>query len=276
MLASYGTERRWYESSHRVKHASGEAREGFPSRLDGYLDCNLFEIQETAFLAWSRKQYFDKTDAFRTLEKAVTSCIDGAVAMSYADSYKSVIVEIKSKHELYRNLSDGQKVMLSLIGDLVRRANYLNPHFGDSVLDKTPGVVLIDELDMHLHPKWQRRIIHELKRTFPLVQFITTTHSPQLIGEALPSEIRVLSDWKVYPASHSLGLDSSRVLEEIQGASRRSPLAENLIHQIAIAVDKDEYERARILVSELERMVGSDDAEVVRPRSLMKFMEMPL
>jgi predicted ATP-binding protein involved in virulence len=177
--------------------------------------------------------------------------------------------------QFFRNLSDGQRIMLSLIGDLVRRASYLNPDFGDQVLEQTPGVVLIDELDLHLHPKWQRRIIDDLKRTFPSVQFITTTHSPQLIGEALPTEIRVLENGKAYSTDHSLGLDSSRVLEEIQGVGRRSTRAESLIHDIAKSLDNDRFDDARKLILDLEQMVGSDDIEVTRPRSLIKFMEAP-
>lgn len=284
LICSYGTERRWYETGHRTKHPSGERRRGYPSRLDGYEDCNVFEIQETALLGWIRAQYIDglalsqkTTSAFRALQRAVVACIDGAGSLVYSERYKDVIVEMESRgRQFYRNLSDGQRVMLSLIGDLVRRATYLNPDFGDRVLELTTGVVLIDELDLHLHPKWQRRIIHDLKRSFPSVQFITTTHSPQLIGEAQPNEVRILADGKVYTPRRSFGLDSSRVLEEIQGAPQRDPSVESLIHEIAVAIDRDKFDEARTLITDLEKKVGSDDAEVTRARSLIKFMEAPI
>jgi predicted ATP-binding protein involved in virulence len=283
LICSYGTERRWYETGHRTRHPSGEKRKGYPSRLDGYEDCNVFEIQETALLGWIRAQFIDglsteqkTTSGFRALERAVVACIEGAVSVTYSERYKDVIVRMENTgRQFFRNLSDGQRIMLSLIGDLVRRASYLNPDFGDQVLEQTPGVVLIDELDLHLHPKWQRRIIDDLKRTFPSVQFITTTHSPQLIGEALPTEIRVLENGKAYSTDHSLGLDSSRVLEEIQGVGRRSTRAESLIHDIAKSLDNDRFDDARKLILDLEQMVGSDDIEVTRPRSLIKFMEAP-
>lgn len=284
LICSYGAERRWYETGHRTRHSSGERRKGYPSRLDGYEDCNVFEIQETALLSWIRAQFIDglsteqkTTSGFRALERAVVACIEGAVSITYSERYKDVIVRMgNTGRQFFRNLSDGQRIMLSLIGDLVRRATYLNPDFGDLVLERTPGIVLIDELDLHLHPKWQRRIIDDLKRTFPSIQFITTTHSPQLIGEALPEEIRVLADGKAYSTDHSLGLDSSRVLEEIQGVGRRSTHAESLIHEIAMTIEKDNLEDARKLILELEQMVGSDDIEVMRPRSLIKFMEAPI
>jgi predicted ATP-binding protein involved in virulence len=283
MICSYGTERLWFESRHRKNNRSKEGTNGQPSRFDGYEDCNEFEIQETALLDWIRAQALDgiqlgkKTIAFLSIERAVIECVEGARSLYYSERYKDAIVGMKVQGpQFFKNLSDGQRIMLTLVGDLVRRATTLNPHLGDEVLEKTPGVVLIDELDLHLHPIWQRRVIHDLKRTFPSIQFIATTHSPQLIGEALPSEICILADGKAYRTDRSFGLDSSRVLEEIQGASRRSPLAESLIHEIALAIDNEDFAGARNLVHQLEEMVGSDDAEVMRPRSLMKFMEDPL
>jgi predicted ATP-binding protein involved in virulence len=166
--------------------------------------------------------------------------------------------------------------MATMIGELARRAALLNPNLGEEVLEETPGVVLIDELDLHLHPKWQRRIIHDLKRTFPQVQFIATTHSPQLIGEARPHEVRILEEGKVYSPPHSFGLDSSRVLGEIQGASERDPEIESRIHRIAEVIDAERFDEARQLISSLEEQIGKDDAEIVRARSLINFMEAPI
>lgn len=92
-----------------------------------------------------------------------------------------VIFFLDGRRLPFNHLSDGQRTLFAMIGDLVRRAVLLNPHLGDKVLEETPGIVLIDELDLHLHPKWQRRIIEDLRRTFPKIQFIATTHSPFLI-----------------------------------------------------------------------------------------------
>jgi predicted ATP-binding protein involved in virulence len=71
--------------------------------------------------------------------------------------------------------------MLAPVGDIAYRAVTLNPHLEANILTETPGVVSIDELDLHLHPKWQRRVIENLRTTFPKIQFICTTHSPFLI-----------------------------------------------------------------------------------------------
>jgi len=288
LIGNYGTERLWFETRHRKHRQSEDIEKSQPSRLDGYEDCNEFEIQETALLQWIRAQVVDGIQlgkmpiAFRALERAVIACVEGATSLSYSERYKDAIVGIRSvsmqpfNMQFFKNLSDGQRIMLTLIGDIVRRATMLNPHLGEEVLQKTPGIVLIDELDLHLHPKWQRRIIHDLKHTFPAIQFITTTHSPQLIGEAKPNEIRIISDGKAYIPPHSFGLDSSRVLGEIQGAPQRDPGVESLIHEIALAIDDEQFDTARKQILELEGQVGADDAEVTRQRSLLKFMEAPL
>ncbi|MGC9224304.1 MAG: AAA family ATPase [Terracidiphilus sp.] len=277
LLASYGTERRWLENSHRTKRSAGEMKKGRPSRLDGYLDCNLFCLQETATLGWLTNHYNDRTSSWQILEKAFRVCIEGMTAISYSNVHEDFIAEIHGERILFRNLSDGYKVMLMLIGDLVRRIDYLNKlQLGEEMLQQTPGIVLIDEIDLHLHPNWQRRILHDLKRTFPAIQFFATTHSPQVIGEAQPQEIRVLDGWKAFPVTHAFGLDSSRVLEEIQGASRRSRFVEEEIHGIAVAIDKGQLGDARRLIADLESKIGPDDPEAIRPRRTIQLAETPV
>jgi hypothetical protein len=151
--------------------------------------------------------------------------------------------------ELFSNLSDGQRIMLTLIGDLVRRIVMLNPHLGDRALLETPGVVLIDELDLHLHPKWQRRVIHDLKKTFPCLQFVATTHSPQLVGEALPEEIRILENGGVFRPKRSFGVDSSEILEEVMKSSRRNIEIDGLLKDLSEFIDREDITRARQVTS---------------------------
>jgi len=81
----------------------------------------------------------------------------------------------------FRRLSDGARNMFGMVADLAVRCARLNPHFGAAASEKTSGTVLVDELDLHLHPSWQRRIVDDLRAAFPLVQFIATTHSPAIL-----------------------------------------------------------------------------------------------
>ena len=79
-------------------------------------------------------------------------------------------------------MSDGYKNTLSMIGDIAYRMAVLNPTLGDQVLRETPGIVLIDEIDLHLHPKWQQSILNDLNEIFPKIQFIVSSHAPAVIN----------------------------------------------------------------------------------------------
>jgi predicted ATP-binding protein involved in virulence len=88
-----------------------------------------------------------------------------------------------------KNLSDGYRSIVHLTADLAYRAIQLNPQLGERAVLETEGIVLIDEIDMHLHPKWQRHIVEDLKRTFPKIQFIVTTHSPFIVQSLKAHEV---------------------------------------------------------------------------------------
>ena len=119
-------------------------------------------------------------------------------------------------------LSDGERGILALVLDLARRLALANPKSQDP-LRKGEAVVLIDELDLHLHPRWQRTIVQKLTETFPACQFIATTHSPQIIGEVPPENIILLEHGKQpYRPDQSLGMDSNWILEVLMDTSPKN------------------------------------------------------
>ena len=121
-----------------------------------------------------------------------------------ADEKSSHLMINQGKIELdVGQLSDGERGVLALVLDLARRLSQANPSLDDP-LSEGHAVVLIDELDLHLHPNWQRQIVHNLTRTFPQCQFIATTHSPQVIGEVPHERIHIMADGDVYPPPYSL------------------------------------------------------------------------
>lgn len=89
----------------------------------------------------------------------------------------------------YNQLSDGFRNIVGIAADIAYRCIQLNPHLGERAVLDTPGIVLIDELDLHLHPNWQRRVVEDLKRTFPLLQFVATTHSPFIVQSLKTDEL---------------------------------------------------------------------------------------
>lgn len=281
LICSYGTERLWFEKTHRQRKTGGVGASQRPSRLDGYRDCFDFTIQETALIDWIRDQATVSPQlgkapiALDVVKGSIEKCVEGARSAYYDGRYDDLVVLMDDPNgpQLFRNLSDGQRIMLTLVGDLARRAVTLNPHLGTGALRDTPGIVLVDELDLHLHPRWQRRVVHDLKATFPSLQFITTTHSPQLIGEALPEEIRVLDENETTTPPRSFGIDSSRVLEEVMGARSRNDSVEGLLSRLARSIEDEDFDHAARLLTEVEASLGPDDPEVTRARALMAFLE---
>ncbi|HEU4964092.1 MAG TPA: AAA family ATPase [Bacilli bacterium] len=131
-------------------------------------------------------------------------------------------------------LSDGEKCLLALVGDLARRLAIANPGLDNPLLGE--GIVMIDEVELHLHPKWQRKVISGLTRVFRNIQFIITTHSPQVIGEADHMKLFVLEysqrGNKVHVAESVFGQDVNYVTEEIMEVPIRNEEVQSLIEEL--------------------------------------------
>jgi predicted ATP-binding protein involved in virulence len=169
-------------------------------------------------------------------------------------------------------LSDGEKGLMTLAGDLGRRLAIANPKLQDSL--SAEAVVLIDEIELHLHPGWQRMVVERLCQTFPNCQFILTTHSPQVLSQ-IPAESVILLDHfqQVALPAGTLGRDSNSILAEVMGVPERPEFSAARIHEIARMIDSGELPQARQALDELAKQLGEHDSEVVRLRALMGFLE---
>lgn len=171
----------------------------------------------------------------------------------------------------FTQLSDGERGVLALVLDLARRLSQANPSLADP-LAESDAVVLIDEIDLHLHPKWQRQIVRNLTAAFPRCQFIATTHSPQVIGEVEHDRIQIIANGLVYSPTHSLGVDSSRVLEEIMDAPPRNADLTDRLAAVSQAIGAYQFDRARKLLAKLDEHEGAGP-DVIRLRTLLDFIE---
>ena len=171
-----------------------------------------------------------------------------------------------------RQLSDGERGLLALVLDLTRRLSQANPEL-ESPTTEAEAVVLIDEIELHLHPKWQRQIVHKLTTAFPKCQFIATTHSPQIIGEIEFDCIHIIADDQVHSPTHSFGVDSNRVLEEIMDVDPRTWKVQDLLTKIGHEIEGDRFSQARNSLPSLIEILGENDPEVIRLRTLIDFME---
>jgi predicted ATP-binding protein involved in virulence len=207
------------------------------SRSLGYEDClssasSFAQVQAwiaTATLAQLQKPQYILGQSLQAIQEAVNQALhsEGWGDFHYKLSYEELVMQ-KGEQEILpiSLLSDGTRTMISLIADLAFRCVCLNGLSGlDSPLN-SPGIVMIDEIDLHLHPRWQQRVLHSLRRAFPKIQFIVTTHSPQVLSTVDRTSIRLLSQTSDddLPTMHSetprlqtQGVSSSDILAQVMG-----------------------------------------------------------
>ena len=153
-----------------------------------------------------------------------------------------------------RLLSDGERGILALILDLARRLSQANPKL-ENPLQDGKAIVLIDELDLHLHPRWQRTIVEKLTQTFPNCQFIATTHSPQIIGEVEPESILILERGKQpFCPDQSLGMDSNWVLRYLMDASDRDIKTQQELDGIESMIQDQRFPEANEAIKTLSKL----------------------
>ena len=207
------------------------------------------------------------------LQAAAQRFLPDCTGLRPGDGAESTLIVEKAGTPLdVRQLSDGERGVLTLVLDLSRRLSQANEGSPDP-LGEGQAVVLIDEIDLHLHPKWQRQIVRNLTTAFPRCQFIATTHSPQVIGEVEHDRIQIIADGQVYSPTHSYGVDSSRVLEEVMDADPRTKEVGDLLAEVARAIGKQQFERAQELLARLVELLGEADPEVTRIQTLLDFVE---
>jgi len=169
-------------------------------------------------------------------------------------------------------LSDGEKMLLMLVTDLARRLAIANPGLGVNALEGE-GIVLIDEIDLHLHPQWQRIVIPSLTRTFPNCQFIVTTHSPQVLSNVKRENVFILEDYQLVEVTpHTYGRDSNSILYELMGVKERPNQVQEKINACFALIDEEKIEEAKIKLQELAELLGENDPEVVRGQTLISFL----
>ncbi|KJF77122.1 chromosome segregation protein SMC [Morganella morganii] len=167
-----------------------------------------------------------------------------------------MVVRKKDLEFSVNQLSNGEKCLLALVGDLARRLALVNPLSSNPLLGD--AIVLIDEIDLHLHPKWQRNILKNFAETFPNCQFIVSTHSPQIIGEIPPENVLLVRDGNILGnPSSARGLSSNEVLELIMEGDARNPEIKQQIENIEASLDDDYIEKARHQLAQLKKQIGS-------------------
>lgn len=299
-LAVYlGTGRLWYQGRHTSEVDDSDLDISTHSRTWGYKNCITATSSYKQFeewFGWIFKSYrelqieeFEGKEIDQKLLESFKSAIDvvqGAINLlteqetgwrdlQYRSSQNQQLVMEHSDHGYVplSQLSDGLRNMVVMISDIAFRCYKLNPHLGNKAALETEGVVLIDEVDMFLHPSWQQRVISSLRHAFPKIQFIVTTHSPQVLSTVPKECIRVLStnsqgeDIAATPLAASYGEPSNDVLQAIMHVDPQPPVPEKrLLDELTSLVDQGEYQssRAKELFTKLKQTLNEQHPQILK------------
>lgn len=275
LLAWYGAER-----LHQAANATQRKRPEPGRRTDGWVDCLDPRSSEEQLLQWWFEVSLLKLQGQRSLaHEALTRllgailCSDGAQATD--DPVISAEMELpealpvlrfQSGHTIrWTQLSDGHHTLLGMVGDLARRAWLLNDGVLSDPIAMAEGVVLIDEVDLHLHPRLQMSVLGGLRRAFPRVQFVVTTHSPFVLASVRNDQVRRLEAGRLVADRAVVhGRDPNSVVTTAQGAALRPKWARDRLQEIVACIDDERLDEAREQLNVLAAEWGSEDAEVAQ------------
>jgi len=170
-------------------------------------------------------------------------------------------------------LSQGEKSLMALIGDIARRLAIMNPGLENPL--QGDGIVLIDEVDMHLHPKWQRSLVNQFSTTFPNCQFVLTTHSPLVISDSKEVLTYMIGDDDELTQLPPLyGEDANSVLLDIMDTNIRNADINTQLNDLLDAIHDSKIAEAKRLMGNLEAVLPSQNIELAKAKLLLRKQEL--
>ena len=279
MVAYYGTGRLW--DYHRQKRTDVFK---VSSRTNGYIDCLDGTANVKLMMDWfqimtinkyqRQEENLESNPELDTVYLAMEKCLTNL--SGYSDvkiRYNMGTQEL----DVYYSEQDKQRMRIPLnqLSDGYKGMATLNPQLGTEVLSKGDGVVLIDEVDLHLHPAWQQKVIDNLMNIFPKVQFIVSTHAPAIISSVKTDKLRILSNKEVcMTANQVYGKDVNSVMKEIMGVNDRPDQFVELFEKFYRLLSEKKYDEAGAVLDKLDEERGYHDPEIVKCRVKLKLERM--
>ena len=212
----------------------------------------------------------------RAVRMAIRRLLPGFRKPKIRRSPLRMVVKKNSEELIVNQLSDGEKCTLAMAGDLARRMAIANPSMEEPL--ETEAVVLIDEIDLHLHPEWQRRIVPALAETFTNTQFLLSTHSPAILSQLKPNSIWIMgmteSGIVANRPEDAYGQTVNRILEDIMCVPARPRKIEDDLGRLYVAIEEKDMEKAKSLLGCLQETIGTDP-DLIRAGILIRRLEIP-
>ncbi len=248
-----------------LKKKLDDRRCGYIGCLDSSMDVKSIQqwCMKQEILALNKGKTISEYEAFKhiisTFMKEISE-LDEAPEIYYSPQFSELVYRDNRKEMTISKLSAGYQSLLWMIMDLAYRVCLLNPKLCEKKQIK--GIVLIDEADMHLHPKWQWNIIKALSATFAKVQFVIATHSPIVISSAKEANLILLDEnQEVTYLPECYGYAVEDVLCYRQESVSRPKNVKMIIDQINEFVEEEHFDQAENALEQLRGMLGEDNSE---------------
>lgn len=272
IFVNYGTNRSVLDIPLRIRN-----KHQF-SKVAALERCIENELDFRTFFEWFRNQedleneqknetqnFTYEDPALRCVRTVIEKMMENVTSPKVKRNPLRMVVKKGDSEFRVDQLSDGEKCTLAMLGDLARRIALANPHSKNPL--EGDGVVLIDEIELHMHPLWQRRVLNVLKDVFPNIQFIITTHSPQVLSEADDSyNIYKLSgdseNGSVVTQIKRLDIyDTCHILEEYMGTASTNPAYQIMLDDTYRLIADQRYDEADKKIQEIVQMMGDSNTE---------------
>lgn len=220
-----------------------------------------------------KEKLFEKNidNQLQAVKMAITDFVDNVQEIWIDRAIQPPIMMVSKKNEneplQINQLSQGEKSLLALVGDIARRLAILNPSLDDPLQGE--GVVMIDEVDLHLHPKWQHDLIDKLVKTFPKVQFILTTHSPLIVSDRQDILVYSLDNGELQQMPNVYGEDANTLLNDIFYVPPRTPEVEETFNAIRRAISNKELNNADEQIQKIAKRLSPSNNELLKLRLML-------
>ncbi len=272
-----GTERAWAQNKNTSTTANNSTNNyyraaGYENALTGKSDSNLLVdwCLKMELVSWQKER---KIAEYEAVKDAVALFMremeqEGDYKILYDKQTGKLMLQTEKERYPVEDLSSGYQSLVWMVFDIAYRSAVLNPDKKDKITEIS-GVVLIDEIDLHLHPKWQWNIIHALRTVFPNVQFIAATHSPILLASAKDVWIIDMEKDDVKYTDSQFGLDVNNTLRQCQKTENVYPQVQEQMDQFYLLIDEEDYSKAKDILEKLENEMGSTNPLLTKMKTTL-------
>ncbi len=280
VLVHYGVNRNVWSIPLRVhKNHSFESISAYENAIENKIDFKSFfiwfrnrEDHERKIIEETKNSSY-KDKSLECVRTAVSCMLEGFCDLRVRRNPLRMTVNKNDAVLTLQQLSDGEKIILALTGDLARRTALANPNLDNPLLGG--GIVLIDEIELHMHTTWQRKIINKLTQLFPNLQFIITTHSPQVLGE-LDEDINIFlvnkteTGFQTEKYKSLIAWDVNSILEDLMNTPSLNRHTKAIIDEMYQCIQDKKFDKASELADKIDTLSGGMSEDAVRGRTLIR------